>query len=269
MGRRVVSIFAAALIALIGVAAVVMYARGADARAVAANQPVSVYVSKAAVPSSTTLKDALRQGLIVKTQVAAKAAPVGALSEVTDQNSNLLALTDISPGEYIQAARFGSTPTGTKAIEVPQGMVAVSVQLSDPARVGSFVTPGTHIAIFDSYKIKAIGDNAKSKALNEADINGTSVLLDDVLVIGMGDAALNPGQTPSTAGVKDDGQAAQTGGPPSFLVTVAVTPQNAARLIHGINNGTLYAALRSADLKMGTVPRVDDLNLIDLTGVGK
>jgi pilus assembly protein CpaB len=269
MGRRVVSIFAAALIALVGVAAVVMYARGADARAVAANQPVAVYVSKGAVPSSTTLKDALRQGLIVKTQVAAKAAPVGALSEVTDQNSNLLALTDIAPGEYIQTARFGSTPTGTKAIEVPQGMVAVSVQLSDPARVGSFVTPGTHIAIFDSYKIKAIGTDPKSKALNDAGINGTSVLLDDVLVIGMGDAALNPGQIQDTGNAKDNGQAAQSGAAPSFLVTVAVTPQNAARLIHGINNGTLYAALRSADLKMGTVPRVDDLNLIDLSGVGK
>jgi pilus assembly protein CpaB len=220
------------------------------------------------VPASTTLKDALREGLIVKTQVAAKAAPVGALSEVTDQNSSLLALTDIAPGEYIQTARFGTTPTGTKAIEVPQGMVAVSVQLSDPARVGSFVTPGTHIAIFDSYKIKAIGDDAKSKALNEADINGTSVLLDDVLVIGMGDAALNPGQIQGTGDAKEDGQAAQSGAP-SFLVTVAVTPQNAARLVHGINNGTLYAALRSADLKMGTVPRVDDLNLIDLSGVGK
>jgi pilus assembly protein CpaB len=268
MGRRVVSIFAAALIALVGVAAVIMYARGADARAVAANQPVAVYVSKAAVPASTTLKDALRQGLIVKTQVAAKAAPAGALSEVTDQNSNLLAVTDIAPGEYIQAARFGTTPTGTKAIEVPSGMVAVSVQLSDPARVGSFVTPGTHIAIFDSYKIKAIGDDPKAKALNDADVKGTSVLLDDVLVIGMGDAALNPGQAGDTDAKAED-KAAQSGAAPSFLVTVAVTPQNAARLIHGINNGTLYAALRSADLKVGSVPRVDDLNLFDLSGVGK
>jgi pilus assembly protein CpaB len=268
MGRRVVSIFAAALIALVGVAAVILYARGADARAVAANQPVAVYVSKAAVPASTTLKDALRQGLIVKTQVAAKAAPAGALSEVTDQNSNLLAVTDIAPGEYIQAARFGTTPTGTKAIEVPSGMVAVSVQLSDPARVGSFVTPGTHIAIFDSYKIKAIGDDPKAKALNDADVKGTSVLLDDVLVIGMGDAALNPGQAGDTDAKAED-KAAQSGAAPSFLVTVAVTPQNAARLIHGINNGTLYAALRSADLKVGSVPRVDDLNLFDLSGVGK
>jgi pilus assembly protein CpaB len=268
MGRRVIAVFAAAIIALVGVASVLLYARGADARAVAANQPSTAYVSKALIPSATTLKDAVRGGLLVKTTVPEKGLPAGALTQVTDANSSLLALTDIAPGEYMLESRFGTTPMGTKAIEVPSGMVAVSVQLTDPARVGSFVTPGTRIAIFDSYKIKAIGVDAKSKAINDANVTGTSVLLDDVLVIAMGDAALNPG---SQAPAADDSKAAKAdaNATPSFLVTVAVTPANAARLIHGINNGVLYAALRSADLKMGTTPRVDDLNLFDLTGVGK
>ena len=267
MGRRVIAVFAAAVIALIGVASVLLYARGADARAVTANQPSTVYVSKALIPSATTLKDALRGGLLVKTTVPAKGLPAGALSKVDDTNSNLLALTDIGPGEYVLESRFGTTPVGTKAIEVPPGMVAVSVQLTDPARVGSFVTPGTRIAIFDSYKIKAIGDDAKSKAINDADVNGTSVLLDDVLVIAMGDAALQPGATTAPTGEEEEKAADPS--TVSFLVTVAVTPANAARLIHGINNGTLYAALRSADLKIGTQTRVDDLNLFDLSGLGK
>jgi pilus assembly protein CpaB len=268
MGRRVIAVFAAAVIALVGVASVLLYARGADARAVAANQPSTAYVSKALIPSATTLKDAVRGGLLVKTTVPEKGLPAGALTQVNDANSSLLALTDIAPGEYVLESRFGTTPIGTKAIEVPSGMVAVSVQLTDPARVGSFVTPGTRIAIFDSYKIKAIGVDAKSKALNDANVTGTSVLLDDVLVIAMGDAALNPGSQAPAAEDSKDAKAANANATPSFLVTVAVTPANAARLIHGINNGVLYAALRSADLKMGTTPRVDDLNLFDLTGVG-
>jgi pilus assembly protein CpaB len=270
MGRRIIAIFAAALIALIGVAAVLIYARGADSRAVAANQPTTVYVSKALVPASTTLKDAVRSGLIVRTQVAAKAAPAGALTEVNDQNGNLLAVTDIAPGEYLQAARFGTTPTGSKAIEVPQGMLAISLQLSDPARVGSFVTPGSRIAIFDTYAIKAIGADAKSKALNEAGISGTSMIMDDVLVIGMGDSALNPGQSATAAAAEDPkAAAAPSGGAPAFLVTVAVSPQDSTKLVHAIQKGTLYAGLRSADLKMGQVKRADDLNLVDLTGLGK
>lgn len=264
MGRRVLAIFAAALVALLGVTAVLVYAKGADKRAVAAQQPADVYVATKVVASGTTLKDAVRTGAITKTSVASKGLPLGALSQVTDSNSSLLALTDIQPGEYVLSSRFGTTPAGTKAIEVPAGMVAVSVQLTDPARVGTFVTPGTHIAIFDSYKIKAIGDDKKSKVLNDADVQGTSVLLEDVLVIGMGDTALTPGQNTTTK--KDEATQASA---PSFLVTVAVTPKDAARLIHGINNGQLYAALRGADVKMTSVPRVDDLNIFDLSGVGK
>ena len=266
MGRRIVAIFAAALVAVIGVAAVLLYARGADERAVAAQQPADVYVATKAVTSGTMLKDAIRSGAIVKTSVASKGRPVGALSKVTDTNSSFLALTDIQPGEYVLEGRFGTTPKGTKAIEVPAGMLAVSVQLSDPARVGTFVTPGTRIAIFDSYQIKAIGDDAKSKTLNEASVKGTSVLLDDVLVIAMGGTALTPGAPSTTA---KDGEAAAQPAAPSFLVTVAVSPKDAARLVHGINTGELYAALRGSDVKMVGVPRIDDLNLFDLSGVGK
>ena len=265
MGRRLIAIFAAAVVAVIGVAAVLLYARGADERAIAAQQPADVYVATQAVSSGTMLKDAIRTGAITKTSVASKGLPAGALTRVTDSNSSLLALTDIQPGEYVLSGRFGTTPVGTKAIEVPAGMVAVSVQLSDPARVGTFVTPGTRIAIFDSYKIKAIGEDEKAKTLNDADVKGTSVLLEDVLVIAMGDTALTPGQNSAPS---KEGEAAQASAP-SFLVTVAVSPKDAARLIHGINTGSLYAALRGADVKMVGVPRIDDLNLFDLSGVGK
>lgn len=264
MGRRILAIFAAAVIALVGVVSVMLYARGADARAVSANQPTTVYVSTKAIQAATPLKDAVRTGSLVKTVVPAKAVPLGALSDVNSDNSSLVAVTDIAPGEYVLASRFGTQPQGTKAIEVPAGKVAVSVQLSDPARVGSFVTPGSHIAIFDSFKIKALGDSPAAKQLNDGDIKGTNLLLDDVLVIGMGATALNPG-TPTTGGAQN-GQAAA---PPSFLVTVAVTPKESARLIHAIDTGNLYAVLRSADLKMANTPLVTDLNLFDLSGVGK
>jgi pilus assembly protein CpaB len=261
MGRRIIAIFAAALVALVGVASVLMYAKGAEARAIEAQTPTQVYVAAQVIPSGTTVKDAVRQGFLVKTSVAAKGAPAGALKDVTDSNSSLLALTDIQPGEFVLESRFGETPVGTKAIDVPSGMVAVSVELTDPARVGTFVTPGTHIAIFDSYKIVSLGTDAKSKVFNEQDIKGTSVLLEDVLVIAMGTGTLTPAPTPT------DG-AAEAAPAQSFLVTVAVTPTDAARLIHGINNGKLYAALRGSDVKMTGTPRIDDLNLFDLSGVG-
>ena len=66
------------------------------------------------------------------------------------------------------------------------------------------------------------------------------MLLDDVLVIAVGSTSLTP---PANT----NGQAQpQTAG---ALVTVALPPETAAKLVHGIQTGTLYAGLRGTDSK--------------------
>ncbi|MDN5795022.1 MAG: RcpC/CpaB family pilus assembly protein [Intrasporangium sp.] len=258
MNRRIVAVIVAAILAVSGGALVLVYARNADNRAIAAAQPETVWVADKLIPAGTTLKDAERTELITKTRVAGAALPAGALQSIDADNNALLALSDVQPGEYLLSARFGSQPVGTKAIEVPSGMLAVSVQLKDPARVGKFVTPGSHIAIYSSYQIKAIGQDAKSKAINEADLQGTSVLLDDVLVIGMGDSPLS---APSRSQTRDPKEAETASDAPSFLVTVAVKPDQATRLIHGINEYELYAALRGSDVKLDAKAQVNDMTI--------
>ena len=94
------------------------------------------------------------------------------------------------------------------------------------------------------------------------------MLLEDVLVIAMGQTALTPGSGSQTT-EEGDKKVAASAEAASFLVTVAVTPKDAARLIHGINTGELYAALRGEELKMADAPRVDDLNIFDLKSVGR
>jgi pilus assembly protein CpaB len=243
MGRRLVAIFAAALVALLGAVAVLLYAKGADSRAIAAQQPTNVYVVKTIVPAGTTLKDAVQNGLIIKTSVAAKGVPIGALSGVDGSNGGLFALSDIQPGEYVLGDRFGVKPVGTKAIEVPAGQVAVSITLSDPARVGTFVTPGSKVVLYDTYTPVAKA-SASSSDTPAATSQATQVLLDDVLVIAMGEASLTPAAP--TTGEGDEAAAPV----PGALMTVAVTPADAVRLVHGIQTGSLYAALRGTDAKV-------------------
>jgi pilus assembly protein CpaB len=262
MNRRILAIIVAVLLAVGGGALVIMYAQNADQRAISDQTPATVWVSKATIPSGMTLKDAQRTGIIAQTTVSAKAVPAGALKEVNADNNQLLALSDIAPGEYLLAARFGTTPTGTKAIEVPSGMLAVSIALTDPARVGKFVTPGSHIAIYQSFKIKDLQDTPQAKLINDNDIHGTSLLLPDVLVIGMGDSPL------TGAAAQPDVQATQSttqGQTGNYLVTVAVKPSDAPVLIHGINNRVLYAGLRGSDVKIDPGQVVTDLQ--NRTGV--
>jgi pilus assembly protein CpaB len=76
------------------------------------------------------------------------------------------------------------------------------------------------------------------------------VLLDDVLVIAVGSTSLTPpasGEAPAPAA--------------GALVTVALPPATAAKLVHGIQTGTLYAGLRGTDTKAGLAQIVSDATL--------
>lgn len=255
MGRRVLAIGAAVLLALVGAGLVLVYALRADQRALEGQQPERVYVVNQSVPAGTSLKEALRLELIEPTQVARAGLPAGALQTVDPANQELLAVSDLPPGTYVLTTSFGEAPMSQRAIDVPDGQLAVSVELRDPARVGTFVTPGSRIAIFATYQLKQLDGSEEAEAFNDLDINGTSVLLDDVLVLAMGDRSLTPPQP--TEGEEEDPNA---GG---FLVTVAVTPEQATRLVHAIQQYALYAGLRSDGLEI--VPpnlMVDDRNIL-------
>jgi len=249
MGRRVMAVLAAIVVGLIGVAAVMVYASGAEARAVADQRPQTVFIAKGIVPSGTSAADAVAKGLMAPTLVAAKGVPAGALTAVSDATGKLVALTDISPGEFVLTSRFGLTPVGQKAIQVPDGQVAISVALPDPARVGAFVTPGSRIVIYDTY-----APAAGAKASAAAGGKETRVLLDDVLVIAVGSTSLTPAASVT-------GGAPAQAAAPGALVTVALPPATAAKLVHGIATGALYAGLRGTDTKADLGQIISDSTL--------
>ena len=161
----------------------------------------------------------------------------------------MVALKDITPGEFVVTGRFGTTPLVQKAIQVPDGQVAISLSLSDPARVGAFVTPGSHIVIYDTY-VPVVAAAKVGAAAGASGGKQTQVLLDDVLVIAVGGTSLTP---PANGGA----QAPAAGA----LVTVALPPDTAAKLVHGIQTGTLYAGLRGTDTKANLTQIVSDATL--------
>ena len=258
MGRRILAISVAAVLALVGGVMVLLYARNADARAVAANSPKTVYTSSLQIPAGTSIRDALRLQMLTETQIPANGVPAGALTDVTDENASLLALTDIAPGQYVLAASWGDTPLGQKLIQVPTGKLAVSVALSDPARVGDFVTPGSFLTIFATHDLTAGSVSASGAATNP--ISATNVLLDNIQVIGVGNTPLQSGAAPTAPADGEEDTTQQDQGA-SFLVTLAVTPEQATKLVHAINQYDLYAGLRGAEVKVNPKLETTDKNV--------
>jgi pilus assembly protein CpaB len=115
----------------------------------------------------------------------------------------------------------------------------MSVDLADAAHVGSFLRPGSYITVFDTVASATLGANG-------IPIKETRVLLTKVQVIGIA------GYT--TAKEVDAVITDAT----KFLVTVAVTQNEAERLVHGIQSGSLYFGLLSSDTKVVPGAGVND-----------
>ncbi len=142
-----------------------------------------------------------------------------------------------SPSHRSSSASRSSRPSSASPatrsnLPIPEGKLAVSVQLADPARVAGFVAPGSEVAIFLTIE----GGRG-------ADSEVTRVLLPKVQVIATGATTLV--STITTA----EGET-QTEELPKALLTLAVSQSEAQKVVYGSQHGQMYFGLLTADSKI-------------------
>jgi pilus assembly protein CpaB len=248
MGRRVIAIVAALVVALLGVVGVVVYAQAADGRAVAGQATQTVFITKGVVPMGTTAADAVNKQLMVPEKIVTKGVPQGALKTVTADIAKLVATSAILPGEVVLSSRFGALSSLASNPSIPAGMIAITVSLTDPQRIAPLLTPQSHIVVFDTITVKAGTTSAPTTQV-------TKILLPDVVVIGVGDQTAQPAAAADPASSKAVGNVA--------LVTLAVSPVDAQLLVHAVQTGNLlYGGLLGTDVKVNPKEIVVDANIL-------
>lgn len=225
MKRPIVPVLIAIGLAFLAGLAVFLYARGAESRAIQAETAVTVLVTTSAVPAGTTLGGAVAQGLIEQTQVSDKLVPDSAIGSVTPDNSEMVAAQELAAGQVVLSGDFAAAVQAQQPLSIPEGLMAVSVVLGDPQKVGTFVRPGSYIAVFDTVTM-VDAENVQATAQLT-----TRPLLDRVQVL-----AIGPVTEQAAAGAGADAWS-------NALLTVAVDQGQAEKLIHGIQTGQLYLAL--------------------------
>jgi pilus assembly protein CpaB len=260
MNRRAWAVVLAVVLAVLGTVTVFAYVRKADARAVAGQEVTDVFVAVKDVPMGTTAQTAVDDGLMVQQAIVAKGVPDDALTSVDSSNADLVATSTILPGEIVLTQRFSTTAAAPGSLALPEGTMAVTVALADPAHVGSFLEAGSEVAIFDSFNVqeRAPGTTPAGDHLqdNHAYTRATRVLLTRVPVLAVG--------ATTTPGSNDSQSSSQTGTPANqavTLVTVAVSQAQAEKLIHGTQTGTLYFGLLNSQSDVTWTAGVDDRNL--------
>lgn len=243
MGRRTVLLIAAVVVAALGTTMVFLYVNRTDERALKDQRPVEVLVAKTLIKAGTTGSAAERTGSFRLEKIPEAYKIEGAL-RATGDISDLVAVSDIFPGEQIIEAKFAKAGSAG-ALPIPAGKVAVSVQLGDPQRVAGFVKPGSDVAIFVTL--------VPPRLPNEPPPAGeqTRVLLPRVQVIAIGPTTLKPAT----------GTDANKESVPTAIITLAVDQTEAQKVIFASQEAEMYFTLLTKDSKVEPGPGVDLRNL--------
>jgi pilus assembly protein CpaB len=244
MARRSVLLLVAALIAALGTAMIVLYVQGIDERATEGQELVEVLTATEVIEAGESVSEAQEAGKFEQAEVRRADMVAGALSS-TSSISDLAAVGTIYPGEQVIAKRFGSFGAAENLI-IPEDLLAVSVELTDPARVAGFVNPGSKVAIFVSADPVRILPDGKEQKLAPY----TRLLLPKVQVIGVGTTSVTSRNTKTEDGEQTIEEVAKT------ILTVAVNQEQAEKLIYASRNGDVSFALLSTDSKVTDNPGV-------------
>jgi pilus assembly protein CpaB len=228
MDRRRILLVVAVVVALLGTALVYLYVRGADARANDRFETVNVLRAVAPIEAGETIDDAQANGKLALEPVASDYLLPNYQTSV-EALSGSVATVPILPGEQITSDKFGSEViAGVGGLVIPKGMIAISVSLTDTARVAGFINPGTRVAIF----------------VNGQDATGnpyTRLLLEDVEVIAVGSTSTTTQTTTTAEGTETTEQL------PKTLMTLALAQKDAERVLLSETTGELVFALLTKD----------------------
>lgn len=245
MGRRTILLMVATLIAALGTSLVFLYVRGVDARAAERYQAVEVLQAVDVINPGETLAEAQAAGKLELGAVGRGQVLPGATTSIADM-SDLVALTTVYPGEQIISAKFGSAGD-QEVLSIPDGKLAISVNLTDPARVAGFVNPGAEVAIFVSGQPEVTDlRTGETQTLPKF----TRLLLPRVQVVGVGTTTVVPTTTTDETGAQTTEQLPRT------LLTLAVEQEEAEKIIFASENGQLAFGLLTEESTVQAGPGV-------------
>lgn len=246
MNNRVSILVIAAVVAILSGFGLVKYASGAEHRAVEASKPVNVLVAEKDIPAGTAFSTAYNSHLIGVAQTLQSLLPATA---VTDPNSlvGLVATTPLAQGQYVVRGAFadpaaaGKTGPPTFANDLPDGMVAVSFKADAEKAVSDLITPGDHVNLLVQVP--------NASVLGLPDSGGAAVvhIFQDLEIIAIGDVTAPP---------KDATEAPKN--PGTGLYTVAVRPEDSARLLLLSNEYDVYLTLVGPKTQPSDLPPIAD-----------
>lgn len=260
MNRKLIGIGSAIVLAVVGTVGLVGYVSNAEDRALEGEELVEVYVVVRTIPAGTDGDEV--EAFVAVEQIPVKVQALGAVSSLASLGGRVASI-DLLPGEQLVAGRFVNRSDLTDravGVQVPDDLVEVTIQLDPAQAIGGLIDPGQHVAVFASFEpfelVPAVVEvDGEEIALPEAIAssvqgktpNTTDIILRKILVTAVQRVTIR------SAGGEGDTSRFDTAPEDALLVTLAVDPHDAERLVFTAEFGLLWLAIDRE-----SVPEVSD-----------
>ena len=238
---KTIAVILALVLAVIATFAIFTYVQGIEERAFEDAELVEVFVAEGPIPAGTEAGEASDAGLIARDTAPRGNVPVGAITDL-GQIEGLVAVERVLTGEILLRERWGTTEEIGVGFEIPEGFEAIAVEVGIPPGVAGFIRGGDRVSLIAT--IEAPGDtvtDADGTVTEEPGEVRSEYLLQSIEV-------LEVGQRTTQA---EDEQGAPQG---TVLMTVALQPEDAERLVFAIENASLYFTLLPEDAEPQDTP---------------
>jgi pilus assembly protein CpaB len=248
---RVITIVLAVVLAGVAAFAIWSYVQGIEQRAFEGVELVEVFVAQEEIPAGLSAAAAGEAGLIVRDAVPRDMVPPGAIASL-DQIAGLVALERILEGEVITRQRWADPAAIVATLDIPDGFEALSVQVEIPPGVAGFVRPGDQVSLIATLERtgEVTVDPVTGAETTEEPEVFTQYLIQGIEVLSVGQRV--------TTQEGEDGVEVSTS---QVLLTVALAPVDAERMVAAIQSASLYFTLLPEDAEPADTPgrTLDDL----------
>jgi pilus assembly protein CpaB len=251
--RRVLSIVLAAILAVVGAGAVLVYVHQANNRAVAGLKTETVLQASANIPAGTPLGQAWSGKMLKQVQLPVAYLAANPVQVVTPENRNMVMSGVVPSGELLLQSMLTTVSklVASGSVVPPPGMAAVPLRICLTQDVAGYVTAGSYVAIYDAFPAKGKG-NGSSTLAQSCDVSHpvepvgavlSQMVLRRVLVLAVGQAAASA-QTTSGIGSTATNSATQSDGGVTLVLAVPESAVPRVQLLDQV--GLPYLALLSS-----------------------
>ena len=240
---KTIAVVLALVLAALATFAIFTYVRGIEQRAFEDAELVDVFVAQADIPAGISSGDASEAGLIGRDARPRTAVPEGAIVSL-EQIDGLVTLDRILAEEVIVRDRWIDSAQAAGVFEIPDGFEALSVETAIPPGVAGFVRAGDRVSLIATIEepgeITIEGDESITQEPGEV---RTQYVLQGIEVLAVGQRI-----------VTEEGEDGFQQPTERVLMTVALEPEDAERMVFAIENSALYFTLLPEDAEPADTP---------------